>query len=129
MKNSFLKYSTILAVVLLLAGCPPVPVRNVNDASLGSEGHSLEEVGQAIKRAGRGLGWDMQDKGGGKIRGTLNIRTHRAVVMIGYNTKTFNINYVDSTNLDYNAGNNEIHRAYDGWIQNLETAIRLQMSE
>jgi hypothetical protein len=101
----------------------------VKDASLANEGKSMEEVGKAIKRAGRGLGWEMKDEGEGKIKGTLNIRTHRAIVMIGYNTKTFNIDYVDSTNLNYNAGNSEIHKAYNGWVQNLEKAIRVQMSE
>jgi hypothetical protein len=82
---------------------------------------ALEQVTTAIKQAGAGLGWQMIDKGPGKIEGRLNLRAHIAVVSITFDTKNFSIFYEDSTNLNYDG--TRIHKNYNGWIQNLEKAI------
>jgi hypothetical protein len=76
-------------------------IYNVKDAPVmtASGGSpSLEEVQKAIIAAGAGLNWSMAVAKPGHIVGTLNIRSHQAVVDILHNTKTYSIIYKDSTN-------------------------------
>jgi len=50
------------------------------------------------------------------------------VVDIAYDTKAFSITYKDSSNLQYDAAKSEIHKNYNGWVQNLENGIRAQLN-
>ena len=50
------------------------------------------------------------------------------ILDITYDTSSFSINYKDSVNLDYDAQEKTIHSNYNGWIRNLEKAIRAQVS-
>lgn len=77
-----------------------------------------------IQRAAEGLGWQIDPAQPGSVRATLNLRTHVAVVNIAYDETVFNIRYVDSRNLGYTG--TSIHKNYNGWIRNLETAISQQ---
>ncbi|MEP7061338.1 MAG: hypothetical protein ABI881_03015 [Betaproteobacteria bacterium] len=86
----------------------------------------MAEVEQAINRAGMSLGWVMTPTRPGLTTGRLAIRTHVAVVEISYDTKSFSIKYKDSVNLEYDGGN--IHKNYNGWIDNLEREIRANLS-
>jgi hypothetical protein len=86
----------------------------------------MGEVQTAILRAGTQLGWQMQAVSPGRISGQIALRTHTAVVDIEHDAKSYSIKYRDSTNLDARDG--MIHRNYNGWIQNLEKAIRTQTS-
>ena len=47
---------------------------------------------------------------------------------MAYSTKAYSIVYKDSQNLDYNGTTKTIHRAYNGWVQNLDRGIRTQLS-
>ena len=85
---------------------------------------SLAQRGDEIRRAGAQLGWVMESQGPGLMRGTLNLRTHQAVVDIPYDQRRFSIRYAGSTNLDYDG--TSIHRNYNGWVQNLQNAIIVQ---
>ncbi len=117
------------AVVILLVACSPIPVHNVDNApiSVSSSNYDLSDVTKAIQRAGTGLGWQMKAETPGHIVGRLYLRTHVAVVDITYTLDEFSINYKDSTNLNYDLGNNTIHKNYNGWIQNLTNAINAQV--
>ena len=116
-----------LAVVVgLLVACTQ-PIRNVTDAPVPKAGLTDEQMAAAIKRAGAGMGWAMTEKGPGKMEATLNLRMHVAVVDIAYNPKTYSITYKDSTNLEYDAKGAKIHKNYNGWIQNLDNAIKVQL--
>jgi hypothetical protein len=118
------------AATLFVAGCGTTqPIYNVQSAPItgpGAKTLSMTEVQQAILRAGTQLGWQMQPERPGRISGRLALRTHLAVVDIEHDTKSYSIKYRDSTNLDARDG--MIHRNYNGWIQNLEKAIRVQTS-
>jgi hypothetical protein len=46
---------------------------------------------------------------------------------VTYDTKTYNIQYKDSSNLDYNG--TSIHKNYNGWVENLDKAIRSQLAK
>ena len=89
---------------------------------------SLDDVQKAIIQAGAGLGWTMAVVKRGEIIGTLNIRSHQAVVTIPYTSKTYSILYKDSSNLNYNAEKQTIHQNYTGWIQRLDGAIRSRLT-
>lgn len=117
------------AMVLLAAGCrTPTPVYNVTNAPVmaSKPNPSTDEVGKAIQRAGATLGWNMKSVKPGTMLGTLNLRKHVAVVDINYSASSYSINYKDSTELNYDGTN--IHPNYNGWIQNLDKAIKAQLS-
>ena len=114
--------------VALMTGCRGGgQIYNVKDAPIttatGKE-VTLEQVTKAIVEAGAGLKWTMAVVKPGQIVGTLNVRSHTAVVDIAYDTKTYNITYKDSVNLKYNADKQTIHENYRGWVQNLDNAIK-----
>ncbi len=115
---------------LLIVGCRIAPIYNVSgDAITSSKANlTMADVSKAIVRAGAGLGWQMQETSPGHMIGTLSLRKHVAVVDITYDTKAFSIAYKDSTDLQYNADRNEIHKNYNGWVQNLENGIRTQLN-
>ena len=109
--------------ILALAACArPSPLQEGSGDFVGRG--TLAQRAAEIRRAGAGLGWVMQDQGPGLMRGTLNVRTHQAVVDIPYDTRRFSIRYVTSTNLDYNGST--IHRNYNSWVRNLQNAIVVQ---
>jgi len=114
--------------VAVVAGCRGGgQIYNVKDAPIttatGKE-MTLEQVTKAIVEAGAGLTWTMAIVKPGQIVGTLNLRSHTAVVDITYNTKTYDITYKNSVNLKYNAEKNTIHENYRGWVMNLDNAIK-----
>lgn len=115
-------------VLLFFAGCrAPTPVHNVLAAPVTTNRPaSADDVRQAITRAGASLGWQMLQRGPGNIEGILVLREHRANVNIKYDAKTYNITYKDSEKLNYDGTN--IHPNYNGWIQNLDRAIRAQLT-
>ena len=113
---------------LAIAGCVTAPVYNVTRAPVTSSkaNVTLDDVSKAIVRAGTQLGWQMKETKPGHILATLYLRTHVAVVDVNYSTTSYSITYKDSTDLDYDGTN--IHKNYNGWIQNLDKGIRTQLS-
>lgn len=123
------KFGGILAVAasLFLAACATQPVLNVIGAPIAANkpNPGMDDVRLAIVRAGSGLGWQMNADRPGHVTGRLLLRTHMAVVDVDYTQTIYSIKYRESTNLDYDGGN--IHRNYNGWIQNLDKAIKVQL--
>lgn len=125
---SYLKFVAV-AVVLAIAGCGSVPIMNVKDAAVTSSSGkpmSNAEVRSSILRAGAALGWQMKDEGSNMLVGTLMLRDHSAVVEIPYSSSAYSIKYRSSTNLKESGGN--IHKNYNGWIQNLTRGINAQLT-
>jgi hypothetical protein len=118
----------LAASFLVLAGCrAAAPIHNVVAAPVvTSKPVTMEAVQKAIITAGNVLGWKMEPRNPGRITGTLELRTHRAVVEVTYDTKTYNIKYKDSSNLEYTG--TTIHQNYNGWVENLDKAIRVQLA-
>lgn len=124
-KGSWL--TIVFVGILFIAGCRSAPLYNVERSSFNvSEQKSMTEITEAIQRAGTRLGWQMNVERPGLMIGTLNLRSHQAVVEIPYDTTGFAITYRDSTDLDYDG--TAIHKNYNSWIQNLEREIRVQAS-
>jgi len=123
-----LKIVAIATLALLLGACRVAPtVYNVNEAPIVANvaNVSKADVRKAIIRAGTGLGWEFKDNGPDALIGTLNLRTHSAVVDVPFSTKQYSILYKDSTNLGYDG--TSIHKNYTGWVTNLQKAIDAQL--
>ena len=110
----------------LTAGCTrQAPVYTASNAAfIGDASRSARS--EQIRRAGVGLGWAMEEVRPGLIRGTLNLRTHQAVVDIPYDRQRFSIQYASSRDLNYDGST--IHSNYNGWVQRLEQTIIAQSS-
>ena len=61
----------------------------------------------------------------GLVTGRLALRGHVAVVDVRYTVKDYSITYKDSSNMNYQDG--QIHRNYNGWIENLNRDIRANL--
>lgn len=112
------------------AGCMRCdPILNIADAPVAAaSGKALsnDDVKSAIVRAGAALGWQMKVEGPGKITAMLLVRKHTAVIEIPYTATSYSIKYKSSINLDEADG--EIHKNYNGWIQNLAKGINAQIA-
>jgi hypothetical protein len=124
----YYKIALIAIAFALLGGCRTAPIHNVSDAPVvvaAGKQATTDDVKMAILRAGGNLGWQMTQTGPGLINARIALRGHTASVDVNYNTKTYTITYRDSTNLD--AGGGQIHKNYNGWIENLDRDIRAQL--
>jgi hypothetical protein len=118
-----------IAAAILVGACTTQPIYNVNDEPVTTPtGKHLtaSQVRSAIVTAGSSLGWVIKDAGPGRLLGTLHLRTHTAVVEIPYSASKYSIVYKSSENLDEADG--KIHRNYNGWVQNLDRAIRTEIA-
>jgi len=122
-------FALMVAAALVLVGCKSAPIYNVSDAPVDANTKNLttENVKKAIIRAGVGLGWQIKEAGPGKLVGTLLLRKHMAKIDIPYSEKGYSLLYRDSNQLNYKPETGEIHKNYNGWIQNLDQAIQAQL--
>jgi hypothetical protein len=119
----------IPAIVLVVVGCRTVPrtMYEVDRAPIvASSALSMAEVEKAIRAGGASSGWVMTTLGTGNVEGSYAQSRSRAVVAVTYDTATFSIKYKDSENLRYEGDKISVH--YNGWVQNLERAIRAQLA-
>ena len=119
----------LAAATLALAGCAGTqPINNVVNAPFTlppGKTLTMTQIQRAIVVAGTQLGWQMTPTAPGKVTGRLALRTHVADVDVEHDTKSYSIKYRDSQNL--NAKDGMIHKNYNGWIENLDKAIRTQV--
>jgi hypothetical protein len=122
------KLVAALFCAVLLGACTTQPIYSVPDQPIATNAKnaSLKDVQQAINRGATRMGWSVQDQGPNAMLATLDLRTHHAVVEITYNTKSYSIAYKESNNLNYDG--KSIHRNYNGWVHNLQTAINQQLN-
>lgn len=101
-------------LVIVLAGC----AARLETPRIDFPPRDVGSVKSAILKALDHRRWLADDKAPGVIIGTLNIRTHQAVIEIDYNDSAYSIRYLDSTNLGYRRrwGHAEIHQNYNLWI-------------
>ena len=120
-RRNLLRGSASLALVATaLAACRTAPIQQELGGEFIGRGNMAQRADQ-IRRAGAGLGWVMESRGPGLMRGILNLRGHQAVVDIPYDNQRFSIRYAGSSNLNYDG--TSIHPNYNSWVQNLRTAI------
>jgi len=119
---------TVLVAIFVFAACTTAPIMNVDNAAVpmvSGKPLTKEQVRSAIIRSGVALGWQVKDEGPDKLVGTLVLRTHTAVVDIPYSATSYSIKYRSSIDLMESGGN--IHKNYNGWIQNLHKGINTQL--
>ena len=124
-----LRILAILLAAVSIAACTTAPIHNVSNAPITSaSGKALtdDQVKSAIIRAGAALGWQMHEIAPGKLGASIALRKHTAEIEIPYSTKQYSIVYKNSINLDEKGG--QIHKNYNGWIQNLTRGINAQLS-
>ena len=131
MLNLCLRLVALVFITFVVSSCQERirPIYNPSNVSIpvSLATTSLEEIGTSIKQAGAGQNWKMTDIGSGKIEGILNIRAHQATVRIDYSLISYSITYVSSVNLnDVGYG---IHKNYNSWIRDLESAINIALLE
>lgn len=128
------KVTIALAAIVLglvFTGCRTAAVYNVEKAPVVASSNkklTTQDTEKAIMRAGGQLGWVMKKVEDGHIQGTLNLRKHMATVAIRYTGSEYSIQYLNSSNLSYDPATSTIHQNYNGWVQNLDNAIRVQLS-
>ena len=108
-----LRILAILLAAVSIAACTTAPIHNVSNAPITSA-------------AGAALGWQMHEIAPGKLGASIALRKHTAEIEIPYSTKQYSIVYKNSINLDEKGG--QIHKNYNGWIQNLTRGINAQLS-
>lgn len=119
-----------LVFALALGACATKPIYSVNDAPvISANGKSLEknQVRTAIISAGVSLGWQVVEVKPGMLQGTLKLRDHTAVVDIPYSATKYSILFKSGINLGEKDG--QIHKNYNGWVQNFDKAIRALLAQ
>jgi hypothetical protein len=118
----------VLAILsfTLIASCTvryTSSIYNVQKAPVVTQSKKVtqEKVGKAVDESGIALGWTMQHIRPGYTIATLHLRSHTAKVGIHYNAVSYSIHYISSKNLTRRG---MIHRNYNGWIENLNNAIK-----
>jgi hypothetical protein len=122
--------SAILVALVFISGCRSTTVYNVANAPIDvAKTTSDDKIFKAIKNAGVQLGWIVKKTKPGMATAQLNVRRHMALVEITYDKKSYSINYKNSLNLKYDATKQSIHNNYNGWVQNLDNAIQVQLTQ
>jgi len=128
--KKFLGLGAIILALLFMSGCRSSAVYNVMNTPAGvAKKTSDDQMFKAIKQAGISLGWIVKKVKPGVASAQLNLRSHMALVEIKYNKKEYSIIYKNSLNLNYDKEKGTIHSNYNGWIQNLDNAIKVQLSQ
>src|SRR5712691_9274675 len=116
-----------VGTMALIVGCVVAPISNVVSQPVSTNRPaSLDEVGNAIVRAGTSLNMQMLKAGPGLITATYTPRGPSATMEIRYDTKQYSITYKDSQGMRYDGS--QIHKKYNIWVHNLDNRIRAQLS-
>lgn len=125
MKKIFTTYLSAILLMALFTGCGVAPIQNYNTPITPKYTNmSMDKIEKSILSAGSVLGWKMEKIKDGEIIGTLALRKHLAQVKVLYNTKNYQILYLNSSALEYDHQAQTIHNNYNGWVQNLNTGIQ-----
>lgn len=120
-------------IAITFTGCRSAHIQNVQSQNMAlNKTISNDDVFKSILRAGSSLGWVITKINDNTAEGRIDLRRHSAVVVIKFSsdnkTANYSITYKSSLNLDYNPADNTIHKNYNGWIHNLNTRIRSELS-
>ncbi|ABV87191.1 hypothetical protein [Shewanella pealeana] len=114
----------LLLAALFISGCTSVKLVNLANEPVPQ--NSAQSIEQAIIQGCKAKGWTPIKADNNTIDAYITVRSHKAHVRISYDDNFYNINYVDSTNLDYKDG--EVHRNYNKWVYKLSASIQQQLN-
>ncbi len=119
-----------LAMVAGIGIASTAQAARLNDPAPSQWGCELsdEQLIQGITLGLTGRGWAITSNDGqGKLVAQVVVRgKHTLIVDIQYDSRSFDINYRDSVNLEYRVRRNgrvNIHRNANSWMQNIQTDI------
>jgi hypothetical protein len=115
-----MKYIFLL-ILLVVAGCHSVPVRQVTSSVPAKA--DLQKVETAITKGAADRGWVPKKMAPNLVELTLDTRGHHLVVDVKYDTASYLITYKDSANMDYNPVKYTIHSKYEKWTSLLRQSI------
>ncbi|MGK0222428.1 MAG: hypothetical protein ACI9ON_001667 [Limisphaerales bacterium] len=121
-----LLFSGMLVVSSVVHAKPRILQIVERPVALNADGDALtvEQVRFAILEGCTARGWRVRDQGENMLIATLRVRAkHLAEVEIPYTKEHYSIQYLSSSNLDYSAKRQRIHRNYNRWVQMLMEAI------
>ena len=115
-----------LTSVLLFTACSGPAIYTGGNAPVSQIANtpSLAQVDKAVKDSLIGRGWIPQKVTANSYIGLYKKRALMAKIKVLFNTSTFTIKHLESSNLDYDASDQSIHPTYNKWIQKLEHDIR-----
>ncbi len=112
-----------LFLAIALAGCKTThPLYNA-DSQLAITNVSNAVMSKSIVSALHYKGWKVKSKTDNEVIATINVRSHYAKIQINFDGEKYTIKHIASSNLDYNAAKQGIHRNYNRWIKMLEAEI------
>jgi len=127
--KKIISLSVLLLALVFMSGCRTSALYNVMGAPTGVKASTTDDqMFNAIKKAGLSLGWMVTKVKPGLATAQLNLRDHMALVDIKYTQKEYSIIYKNSINLKYDPTKKTIHSNYNSWVQNLDNAIKVQLS-
>jgi len=132
----------LLIAVLMLSGlAPPIAAASTTIRNIAPTPHSapvgtpLAAISAAVRLAANQQGWIITEEMPGVMQASLRVRTHTAMITIGFDESNYWIDYRDSVNLDYNPNDRRktktrramkgprIHRNYNLWVAQLAEGI------
>ncbi|MBI1814891.1 MAG: hypothetical protein HYR72_07935 [Deltaproteobacteria bacterium] len=119
--------SLIVLLALIVTACRAAPIYNPR---IEFPARNPDTVEQAILKALANRRWLATKDAPGVITGTLNLRSHQAVVRIEYTDNSYSIRYAGSTELLYQRkpnGEEVIHQNYNSWVKNLVRDINTSL--
>ena len=127
-----------VVLIALLIGCARVqPIYEVHDRSVPSSLGALgfTEVEKRLIDAAAATQWQAVPVRPGLLRATTSWRRHSAVVNIEYNSNSYSIRHVSSSNLREGVGHQDslysgqkvIHRNYNRRVKQLELEIERRL--
>jgi len=110
-------------VLACVTSCRSAPIRDVVDAPLPPAWSrlSLDQADEAIWRAGRKVGWEIERLSPGVLRGTWRYKHYTAVVTLTHDRRALSIRYEES---DHLLRDGEIHSNYNVMVGRLLDRIR-----
>jgi hypothetical protein len=127
MRRDRLKALFLVPILVLLIAAKPL----VDPAPIEvPAGLTEKAVAKSIRRGVATRGWVVTQQEPGFMEATLHLRTHVAKIGIKYDTRSIQINYLESQNLDFEVKKDVryIHRNYLKWVDNVVNDIRVQLT-
>ena len=122
----FFKSMIIATVAVLFSACSGPAIYTGGHAPVSQIGNTptLTQVDKAVKDSLIGRGWIPSKITNNSYTGLYKKRSLMAKIKVLFNTSTFTVEHLESTNLDDDASDHIIHPTYNRWFQNLERDIR-----
>lgn len=123
----------ICALVLCCIGCNKQGVTNVHNMVHGEQ--SMAGVEACIVTGAHKAGWQIEKLHGGVFKATYLVKDNQnydqegAIANIHYSRDSYYVEYKSSVMMDYNETRNTIHKDYNKWVRQLDTAIQKELAE